>query len=169
MSVQRPSRPAVPTYPDTSAHSNELEAAKQLFEKELASPDDDWEDQGEREGVKLLKKTDPENPYAVPTVKGETVVEGVTSDAFLSGVIQLPGMRKLWDTRFVEGFQIARYTRTSYCFYSEMKGMGWLVYPRDIVGVQKNYGGESDNGERTVIQTSVEESELAAEQKGKTR
>ena len=60
MSVQRPSRPAVSTYPDTSAHSNELEAAKQLFEKELASPDDEWEDQGEREGVKLLKKTDPE-------------------------------------------------------------------------------------------------------------
>jgi len=91
------------------------------------------------------------------------------SQQFLSGVIQLPGMRKLWDARFVEGFQIARYTRTSYCFYSEMKGMGWLVYPRDIVGIQKNYGGETDNGERTVIQTSVEESELAAEQKGKTR
>jgi len=50
-----------------------------------------------------------------------------------------------------------------------MKGMGWLVYPRDIVGIQKNYGGETENGERMVIQTSVEESDLAAEQKGKTR
>jgi hypothetical protein len=50
-----------------------------------------------------------------------------------------------------------------------MKGMGWLVYPRDIVGIQKNYGGETENGERTIIQTSVEETELAPEQKGKTR
>lgn len=78
-------------------------------------------------------------------------------------------MRKLWDGRFVDGFQIARYSRTSFCFYSEMKGMGWLVYPRDIVGIQKNYGGETENGERTVIQTSIEETDLAPEQKGKTR
>ena len=60
MSVQRPSRPAVSDYPNTSAHSSELEEAKALFEKELASPDEEWEDQGEREGVKLHKKTDPE-------------------------------------------------------------------------------------------------------------
>ncbi|GAA6018253.1 hypothetical protein JCM11491_005123 [Sporobolomyces phaffii] len=165
MSVERPSLPAVSDYPNNSAHSHELEEAKQLFEQELASPESEWEDQGERDGVKLWKK----NPYAVPTVKGEAVVEGVTSDAFLGGVIQLPGMRKLWDGRFVDGFQIARYSRTSYCFYSEMKGMGWLVYPRDIVGIQKNYGGETENGERTIIQTSVEELDLAPEQKGKTR
>ncbi|GAA5965486.1 hypothetical protein JCM3765_003301 [Sporobolomyces pararoseus] len=169
MSIQRPLRPAVSDYPNTSAHAQELETAKQLFEKELGSPESEWEDQGEREGVKLWKKIDPENPYAVPTVKGETVVEGVSSDAFLGGVIQLPGMRKLWDQRFIDGFQISRYSRTSYCFYSEMKGMGWLVYPRDIVGVQKNYGGDEENGERTIIQTSVEENELAPEQKGKTR
>jgi hypothetical protein len=50
-----------------------------------------------------------------------------------------------------------------------MKGMGWLVYPRDIVGIQKNFGGEKENGERTIIQTSVEELDLAPEQKGKTR
>lgn len=78
-------------------------------------------------------------------------------------------MRKLWDTRFVEGFQLARYSRTSYCFYTEMKGMGWLVYPRDIVGIQKNYGGETENGERMIVQTSVDEPELAPAQKGKTR
>ncbi|GAA5870478.1 hypothetical protein JCM16303_002019 [Sporobolomyces ruberrimus] len=169
MSVERPTRPAASDYPNTFAHSKKLEEAKELFEKELASPESEWEDQGEREGVRLWKKVDPENPYAVPTVKGETIVEGVTSDAFLGGVIQLPGMRKLWDGRFVDGFQIARYSRTSFCFYSEMKGMGWLVYPRDIVGIQKNYGGETENGERTVIQTSIEETDLAPEQKGKTR
>ncbi|GAA5907982.1 START domain-containing protein [Sporobolomyces salmoneus] len=169
MSIERPSRPAVSDYPNTNAHATELEEAKALFEKELSSPEDEWEDQGEREGVKLWKKVDPDNPYAVPTVKGETLVENVTSDAFLGGVIQLPGMRKLWDGRFVDGFQIARYSRTSYCFYSEMKGMGWLVYPRDIVGIQKNHGGETENGERTIIQTTVEETGLAPEQKGKTR
>ncbi|GAA5922688.1 START domain-containing protein [Sporobolomyces koalae] len=169
MSIERPARPAVANYPTEDAHAEELQRAKELFEKELASPQEEWEDQGEREGVQLWKKVDPENPYAVPTVKGETVVEGISSDAFLGGCLQLPGMRKLWDTRFVEGFQLARYSRTSYCFYTEMKGMGWLVYPRDIVGIQKNYGGETENGERMIVQTSVDEPELAPAQKGKTR
>ncbi|GAA5821901.1 hypothetical protein JCM10212_002452 [Sporobolomyces blumeae] len=168
MSIERPALPAVPSYPDDSAHAAELEAARELMERELASPNDEWEDQGEREGVQLWKKVDPENPYAVPTVKGETVVENATTDSLLGGTILLPGMRKLWDARFVDGFQLARYSRHSFLFYSEMKGMGWLVYPRDIVGVQRNYGTEV-GGERTIIQTSVVEDETAPEQKGKTR
>jgi hypothetical protein len=60
MSIERPSRPAVSDYPNTTAHSQELEEAKELFEKELASPESEWEDQGEREGVKLWKKVDPD-------------------------------------------------------------------------------------------------------------
>lgn len=60
MSVERPTRPAVSDYPNTFAHSKKLEEAKELFEKELASPESEWEDQGEREGVRLWKKVDPE-------------------------------------------------------------------------------------------------------------
>ncbi|GAA5969661.1 hypothetical protein JCM21900_000799 [Sporobolomyces salmonicolor] len=171
MSVHHPALPAVPDYPTDAPHAQELEAARQLFERELASPEEEWEDQGEREGVHLWRKADPNVClHAVPTVKGETVVQGVTSDAFLGGVVQLPGMRKLWDPRFEDGHQLARYSRSSYAFYTTMKGMGWLVYPRDIVGIQKNYGGEvNENGERMVVQTSIEEPERAPEQKGKTR
>lgn len=85
--------------------------------------------------------------------------------------MQLPGMRKLWDQRFESGHMLARYDRTSFAFYTVMKGMGWLVYPRDIVGIQRNYHPEdgSEKGERMIIQTSIEEPEWAPEQKGKTR
>ncbi|PRQ76919.1 hypothetical protein AAT19DRAFT_12337 [Rhodotorula toruloides] len=80
-------------------------------------------------------------------------------------------MRKLWDQRFESGHMLARYDRTSFAFYTVMKGMGWLVYPRDIVGIQKNYHPEdgSEKGERMIVQTTIEEKEWAPEQKGKTR
>lgn len=42
--------------------------------------------------------------------------------------------------------------------------MSWLVYPRDICGVQKNY--RSSNGEILIVQTSVDEPDLAPLQSG---
>lgn len=91
---------------------------------------------------------------------------GVTSEQFLA-TIQLPGMRKRWDPRFETGFVLERFARRSYSFYSLMKGMGWLVYPRDICGQQQIF--EADNGEIVVIQTSIVDTDLAPEQSGKTR
>ncbi|GAA6047150.1 hypothetical protein JCM3770_006924 [Rhodotorula araucariae] len=169
--VIHPALPAVFDYPTQSSHAGELETAHSLFLKELASPEADWEDQGERDGVHLWSKKDPEDPYAVPTVKGETVVEGVSAEAFLGGVIQLPGMRKLWDSRFESGHMLARFDRTTFAFYTVMKGMGWLVYPRDICGIQKNYHPTDGDAqaERLIVQTSVQEDGWAPEQKGKTR
>ncbi|BGP28630.1 hypothetical protein JCM10296v2_000366 [Rhodotorula toruloides] len=171
MSVHKPEKPAVADYPTSTAHQAELEAARAFFLKELESPEEEWEDQGEREDVHLWSKKDPEDPYAVPTVKGETLVKNANSEAFLGGVVQLPGMRKLWDQRFESGHMLARYDRTSFAFYTVMKGMGWLVYPRDIVGIQKNYHPEdgSEKGERMIVQTTIEEKDWAPEQKGKTR
>ncbi|GEM06154.1 lipid-binding START containing protein [Rhodotorula toruloides] len=162
MSVHKPEKPAVADYPTSAPHQAELEAAKAFFLRELESPEEEWEDQGEREEVHLWSKKDPE-VHAVPTVKGETL--------FLGGVVQLPGMRKLWDQRFESGHMLARYDRTSFAFYTVMKGMGWLVYPRDIVGIQKNFHPEdgSETSERMIVQTSIEEKGWAPEQKGKTR
>ena len=79
-------------------------------------------------------------------------------------------MRKRWDSRFETGFILERFSRTDYSFFSEMKGMGWLVYPRDIAGHQHNFISTSGkkNEEIVVIQTS-KENELAPEQSGKTR
>ncbi|BGP44728.1 hypothetical protein JCM10450v2_000542 [Rhodotorula kratochvilovae] len=169
--VNHPALPAVFDYPTQSSHAGELDAAHKLFLEELASPEADWEDQGERDGVQLWSKKDPEDPYAVPTVKGETVVEGVSAEAFLGGVIQLPGMRRLWDSRFESGHMLARFDRTTFAFYTVMKGMGWLVYPRDICGIQKNYHPADGDAqaERLIVQTSVQEDGWAPEQKGKTR
>lgn len=78
-------------------------------------------------------------------------------------------MRKRWDARFESGHMLARYNRVSYAFYTEMKGISWIVYPRDIVGVQKNFRSNEVNGEIMVVQTSIIEDELAPPQHGKTR
>ncbi|GAA5908739.1 hypothetical protein JCM8208_006774 [Rhodotorula glutinis] len=169
--VHHPTLPAVSDYPTKSSHANELDEARRLFLDELAIPEADWEEQGEREGVQLWSKADPNDPYAVPTVKGVTTVEGVSAAAFLGGVIQLPGMRKLWDARFQDGHMLARYDRTTFAFYTVMKGMSWIVYPRSICGAQMNVEPEDGDpqGVRMVIQTSVDEPEWAPEQKGQTR
>ncbi|GAA6004308.1 hypothetical protein JCM10207_000661 [Rhodosporidiobolus poonsookiae] len=171
MSVHKPEYPAVPDYPTEGPHTAALATAQETLLKELASPDSEWESQGERDGVKLWKKTDAADPNAVPTVKGECLVEGVTSEAFLSGVVGLSSTRKLWDPRFETGHVLTRYSRTTFAFYSQTKGLGWLIYPRDIVGVQQNHlrADGSPTGERLVVQTSIKEDELAPEQSGKTR
>jgi len=80
-------------------------------------------------------------------------------------------MRKLWDARFQDGHMLARYDRTTFAFYTVMKGMSWIVYPRSICGAQMNVEPEDGDpqGERLVIQTSVDEPEWAPEQKGQTR
>ncbi|GAA6036630.1 hypothetical protein JCM8097_001261 [Rhodosporidiobolus ruineniae] len=168
MPVAQPALPAVPDYPTPGPHAQEVEQAHQLFRTELERKEDEWDYQGEREEIKLWQRTDPNDPDAVPTVKGECVVEGVPSEAFLSGVIQLPGMRKAWDARFETGHMIARYDRQSFAFYTAMLGFSVFVYGRDIVGVQRNYADET-TGERLIVQTSVQEDELVPEQSGKTR
>lgn len=66
-------------------------------------------------------------------------------------------------------FIIIRYSRLSYCFYTEMKGISWLVYPRDIVGANRNIRSNELNQEIMVVQTSVVEDTLASNQSGKTR
>lgn len=72
MSIERPARPAVANYPTEDAHAEELQRAKELFEKELASPQEEWEDQGEREGVQLWKKVDPEVHHSASIARSQT-------------------------------------------------------------------------------------------------
>ncbi|KAJ1028543.1 hypothetical protein NDA16_001709 [Ustilago loliicola] len=132
-----------------------LQKAKAQFETQNdPSKESEWEDAGEREDVKLFKKTNPENAYDVPIVKGVTLVENATPSQVLA-VIQQPGMRKKWDPRFDAANQLERYGPQKYLFYTYMKSPSYFVWARDIVGVQENI--ISDNGNRiTVIQTSVD-------------
>ena len=78
MPIEEPALPAlIPS--GHGPYTAELDTAFKLFKDELASAEG-WEDQGEQNGVQLYSKPDPEDAYAVPTVKGESIVPDVTSD-----------------------------------------------------------------------------------------
>jgi len=162
-----PDRPAVPDYP-TDAHAAEIDRARKYIEDALAGNGDDWQDQGERDDVKLSRRLNPADPYAVPTVKGETLVEGATTDELIS-VIMLPGMRFQWDPRFEGGHMLRRFNMRRFSFYTCMKGMGWLVYQRTIVGVQAVIREETNNAEIMIVQTSIDDDELAPAEDYKVR
>lgn len=56
--VVHPDHPAIPNYPHQE-HEEELETALKLIKLELET-NEGWEDYGEREGVQLYRKPDPE-------------------------------------------------------------------------------------------------------------
>lgn len=141
--------------PMPAEYKRALEKAKSHFESENDPvKESEWEDAGEREGVKLYKKVNPDNAYDVPTVKGVTVVENATPSQILS-VIQLPGIRKKWDPRFDNAHPLERYGPQEYLFYTYMKSPSYFVWARDIVGVQQNIISE-DGSQITILQTSVD-------------
>lgn len=148
--------------PIPPAYEEALQKAKAQFEAQNdPAKESDWEDAGEREDVKLFKKTNPENAYDVPIVKGVTIVENATPSQVLA-VIQQPGMRKKWDSRFDAANQLERYGPQKYLFYTYMKSPSYFVWARDIVGVQENI--VTDNGDRiVVIQTSVDDKQYVDE------
>jgi len=104
----------------------------------------------------------------LPFVKGECLVKDCTPEAFGLGVVQSPGMRKLWDPRTEMGFMLERYSATTVMFYALTKGKKYIASPRDIVGVQRNYTDPED-GTLRMVQTSVTDEEKGPEQSGTTR
>ena len=58
MSIVEPTQVAVASYPAEGA-AVEIAAARAIFDAELVS-EEGWTDQGEREGVQLYRKDDPE-------------------------------------------------------------------------------------------------------------
>ncbi|GAA5926321.1 hypothetical protein JCM3775_000985 [Rhodotorula graminis] len=152
--VEEPALPAVPSYPCPSPWTAEVDQIRQRFLYELDHPEDGWVDLGERDGVQLWKKWHDNDENPVPWVRGETFVDDVTPDAFLAGVVQIPGMRKLWDPRTEAGFMLQRFNRTEVLFYAVAKGKRFIASPRDIVGVQRDFVEE--DGSALILQTSVE-------------
>lgn len=92
------------------------------------------------------------DPHGVPTVRGTCFIPEVTTDE-VAATLQLPGMRFLWDSRFDGGRMLRRfepkngervgsaiseffrrYNFHTFTFTTAMKGQGWLVWPRTIVG-----------------------------------
>ncbi|GAA5891038.1 hypothetical protein JCM6882_006396 [Rhodosporidiobolus microsporus] len=164
--VQQPPLPAVADYPVPCPFEDVVNEAHERFVRELNSPHDGWTEIAEKEGVQLSKKWDEGDANPIPLSKGETVVENVKPEAFLAGVIQLPGMRKLWDSRTEVGYMMQRFSPDTVLFYALTKGKRFLAKPRDMVGIQRNYA-ELD-GTRMIIQTSVD-TDVVPEQKGTTR
>ncbi|KAI5477044.1 Lipid-binding START containing protein [Pseudohyphozyma bogoriensis] len=180
MLIPEPEYPAVADYPAEGPYSADADKAYKAFRDELASVEG-WEDQGEREGVQLWRK--PHDPEVRPWFRlvlllnlpfELTNLPRTPSNAPLSfstlflATIQLPGLRKRWDSRMQMGHMLARYSRTFYEFYSELKGVSWLVYPRFLVAVTKTYREGGVGSEINLIQTSVEDPSIG-EQAGKTR
>jgi hypothetical protein len=75
-------------------------------------------------------------------------------------------MRALWDARTEYGLMYRRYELNTVLFYALTKGKRFIAKPRDMVGIQRNYA--SEDGSRTIIQTSVDVPEVP-NQKGTTR
>ncbi|GAA97113.1 uncharacterized protein L969DRAFT_53973 [Mixia osmundae IAM 14324] len=159
-------RPApVKDYP-TEQYSSEVQAALDFYHKEVVESDA-WQDAGDRDGTHIWKKPDAD-PYGVPTVKGTCLIENATTDE-VTGVLVLPAMRKLWDTRVVQARALARYSPRIFAFYTEMAGLSWLVWPRDICGAGSIIRGSEENTETYIVQVSVENPELCPEVDGKVR
>lgn len=107
-------------------------------------------------GLQLTPRLGGADP--VPIVRGETVVEGVEPYAFLAGVVQPPGMRKLWDPRTEAGMMIKRFSRQEVLFYAVTKGKRFIASPRDLAGIQKDY--VEPDGTCMIVQTSVDDADL---------
>ena len=105
MSINIPSNPAPQGYITRPAEYTEaLERAQKLLDEETSpSAEDTWESDGERDGVTLHRKPNPENPSDVPLVKGRVLIENATPEQVLA-TVQLPGIRKKWDDRMEDGF-----------------------------------------------------------------
>lgn len=166
VTIQEPEFPASTNYPTTTPHEKQVEQAHSRFLNYLADSEN-WSPAGEKNDVKLWKRTDTDEPNGLPYVKGETVVKGCTPEAFGLGVVQMPGMRKLWDPRCEKGFMIERYCPKTVMFWALTKGKKYIASPRDIVGVQRNYTDE--DGTLRMVQTSVQDLDRAPEQPGTTR
>lgn len=65
MTVAEPAHPAVADYPTDGPYAQQVEAAFKLFKEELEGHEG-WEDQGEREGVQLFRKPDPDDACKFP-------------------------------------------------------------------------------------------------------
>ncbi|KAL9937896.1 hypothetical protein V8E36_003441 [Tilletia maclaganii] len=131
-----------------------LEKAKAAFQAQLDDADG-WTSAGTREECDIFTKTEDET--GVPTVKGVARIENVTPEEVVAA-IQLPGLRRKWDVRFDGGWNIKRFSYTSYQFYSVTKSPSMFVWARDIAGIQDNVLDEGGN-EIRIIQTSVEDEE----------
>jgi hypothetical protein len=68
----------------------------------------------------MEKKTIQDDSSNVPLVRGMGTVKNVQLMDLLP-VVNLPGARKYWDSRFLEGDLLERYSRRAYKLYTVQK------------------------------------------------
>ncbi|KAI5476360.1 nonselective cation channel [Pseudohyphozyma bogoriensis] len=163
-SITQPEYPCHAEYPtEGGPHAVAIETAYTLFVDNLALTEG-WEDQGTKEGVRLFKRPDPKDTDGTPIVKGEGLVKNCT---FLA-VLQIPGFRKRWDDRLKTGLMMARFSRTFYQFYVELKGLAFIIDKRYVNAVARLSLPTEERKETYIIQTSVDDA-LVPDQAGKVR
>ncbi|KAG8882698.1 hypothetical protein FRB97_007838 [Tulasnella sp. 331] len=113
---------------------------------------DGWE---KFDNVTYEKKTIPGDSSTIPLVRGHSVVKGFHPREFLA-LISYPELRTAWDPRTQEARLLDRYSQYEVGFYTVQKGFGWIVSPRDIVGIQDTLFNEDGTIER--VQCSVDDS-----------
>lgn len=138
-----------------AAHRGTLDSAFAILDQQLpAGPDSGWTSAGETNGIQLMRKDDADSSGDVPWVRGTGVVEGVTPEQ-LCWTVNLPSFRRLWDPRLDVGHSVRRYSTSCSEFYTVQKSPSYMVWSRDIVGVQQirrvpgkeKKDTESDNGD----------------------
>ena len=129
--------------------------------------------------------------------RGSCIIENATTDQIVT-LVQVPGIRKKWDSRFETAWIIRRFTPLGYEFYSlgtldrdlvppvltkfhtffpgnSPPGLGWFINPRDLAGMSQIYVAENPDGqlgkneEIVAIQVSVIDKERCSEVRGRTR
>ena len=163
MSINIPEWPldAAGYYSLPSDYATILEEAKTLLTEQTdESTEDTWTDAGINSEVQLHRKDNPDNAYDVPWVRGHAVIEDATPDEVVA-TIQVPDMRKKWDSRFDYGAAINRFDPNTYSFYSVMKSPSMFIWARDIAGVQRNIYDYPSKGDITIFQKTVDDEEHA--------
>ena len=106
-----------------------------------------------------------------------SIIENATTDKIVP-LVQVPGIRQCWDSRFETAWIIRRFTPLGYEFYSlgnSPPGLGWFINPRDLAGMSQIYvagnpdGQMGKNEEVVIIQVSIIDKERCSEVRGRTR
>jgi len=138
------------SYPDFPYGSDRDKALRYL--RTEGESTDGWERFDEKSNVIYEKKYIEGDSSAIPLVRGRGVVHGYNPRQFLA-LISFPELRTMWDPRTQEARLLKRYSQHEIGFYTVQKGLGWLISPRDIVGIQDTIFHSDGKIER--VQTSV--------------
>lgn len=115
-------------------HPDALPKALQVL-KELKGNGAIWRKAQVKDNVKLQQYK--QQGDVIPTVRGDGSIEGWSMEELLA-TIRYQECRAVWDVGHEKGVVMEMYDRHTSCFWNSQKGEGWIVWPRDFVGMTGN-------------------------------